>query len=268
MAGLLTGNTPAKEWLAQERLRMRIERRFNARWRQEIERASREMLAEAMDSQGAAPGAPVRFVADLREVYEAETLVAVRAFGGRLLEPGKGWAALETKDFAEFFMRLASEYVANEAIRQRIVAVAETTRLHIVRMLARGQEAGEPLDTIARSITRSIPRISRIRAATIARTETHGAANYGAHHAAMATGLRLQRQWIAVQDHRTRDFREPDISDFSHRAINGQTVSQDQPFQVPRLFGGSEPMMFPGDPEGSPGNVINCRCAQGHVIEE
>jgi hypothetical protein len=40
-----------------------------------------------------------------------------------------------------------------------------------------------------------------------------------------------------------------------HRDADGQTVPVFMPFQV-----AGEPLQFPGDPSGSPENVINCRC--------
>jgi hypothetical protein len=37
----------------------------------------------------------------------------------------------------------------------------------------------------------------------------------------------------------------------------------DQAFEV-----GGEMLMYPGDPAGSAGNVINCRCAISHVVDD
>jgi uncharacterized protein with gpF-like domain len=38
-------------------------------------------------------------------------------------------------------------------------------------------------------------------------------------------------------------------------------VELDEPFQVaPSLAASEEELQFPGDPGGSPANVINCRC--------
>jgi uncharacterized protein with gpF-like domain len=36
------------------------------------------------------------------------------------------------------------------------------------------------------------------------------------------------------------------------------------PFMVPSEHG-PEPLAFPGDPAGSPGNIINCRCAIAYI---
>ena len=93
-----------------------------------------------------------------------------------------------------------------------------------------------------------------MRGALIARTETHGAANYGADGAARATGLKLRKEWVSAEDERTRE---------SHRLADGETVGMDQAFNVD-----GERLMYPGDPSASAGNVINCRCAVSHIVDD
>ena len=53
--------------------------------------------------------------------------------------------------------------------------------------------------------------------------------------------------WVATLDGNTRD---------AHAGADGQEVPIDMPFNV-----GGEALMFPGDPNGSAENVINCRCS-------
>jgi hypothetical protein len=56
----------------------------------------------------------------------------------------------------------------------------------------------------------------------------------------------MQKEWNATLDARTRP---------EHAAAHGQRVPVDKPFTV-----GGEQLMYPNDPRGSAGNVINCRC--------
>ena len=56
---------------------------------------------------------------------------------------------------------------------------------------------------------------------------------------------------------------------------DGQTVDMDQPFRIAipldqRTIGGEEfeLMMIPGDDTASAGNVINCRCAVSHIVDD
>ncbi|WP_327358445.1 hypothetical protein [Streptomyces sp. NBC_01304] len=60
------------------------------------------------------------------------------------------------------------------------------------------------------------------------------------------TGIRSQSQWRSTMDGRTRA---------AHRMANYQTVPTGTPFLV-----GGEMLRYPGDPNGSPGTTIHCRC--------
>jgi hypothetical protein len=89
-----------------------------------------------------------------------------------------------------------------------------------------------------------------VRSRTVAVTEVHRAWNFGALAASMRAQMQLQEQlnkrWNARDDSATRP---------GHAFADGQTVPVNQPFIV-----NMEPLMAPGDPSGSPSNVINCRC--------
>ena len=259
---------PQEEAARQNRLQKALERAHGRAFAAEIARAMGEMLA-SYRATGSAPNLPDDHEAKLRAVMQVMAEQSIATFGARILEQGKAQQpGLEVKVFAEFFQRLALEFIGMEMVRQRITAIANTTRRQMVSMISRGQEQGESLDTIARDINRKTPRISRWRAAMIARTEVHSAANHGAHNAAKATGLPLAKQWVSVEDTRIRDFNEPTIAEFDHRRMDEVTVAMDEPFMVPRRGGGYEALMHPGDPAGSAGNIINCRCAIAHVVLE
>ena len=94
------------------------------------------------------------------------------------------------------------------------------------------------------------------RAMTIARTETHKAANVSqytrAESAATDSGLDVVVEWISTNDGRVRD---------SHKNTNGQTRPMGQPFNV-----GGESMKYPSDPTASAENTINCRCVLGYDV--
>jgi uncharacterized protein with gpF-like domain len=92
------------------------------------------------------------------------------------------------------------------------------------------------------------------RAMTVARTETLGAYNGGMFRGfasiAAQTGGAWEKQWLATLDHRTRETHAHDTG------ADGQRVALMEPFVV-----GGFPLMFPGDPDGPPQEVINCRCS-------
>lgn len=88
------------------------------------------------------------------------------------------------------------------------------------------------------------------RGRTVAVTEVHRAWNMGAQAGALRvqtnSGRVLAKRWDAREDSAVRP---------AHRAADGQTVAASQPFIVDH-----EALIVPGDPAGSPSNVINCRC--------
>lgn len=91
------------------------------------------------------------------------------------------------------------------------------------------------------------------RARVIAITEVNGAANAGWYAAAVNAqnelGVRLNKVWLAAHDQKVRP---------SHRAADGQLRGLTEPFIV-----GGWPLLYPGDKNGPPEEVINCRCAAG-----
>ena len=78
------------------------------------------------------------------------------------------------------------------------------------------------------------------RASRIARTETTGAANYGRQQQMVSDGINTNI-WLAMPTARP-----------THAELNGTEVP------VGDYFGYG--LKFPGDPEGGPAEVINCRC--------
>lgn len=266
----LTGLTPREEQRAQLRMLMAAERRFGRVLASILSTAYGQMIDRFEATRGV-PQLPDELRPRIEAAYADMAAIMIEAFGERILEQGKARGLdLETKQFAELFQRLALEFISQEAIRARITNVIDTTRNVIVSRILRGQEEGEGVDAIARGLRDLVPSLSRHRGALIARTETHGAANFGADQAARATGLRLKKEWVSADDHRTRDFGQGDgvVDEFDHRSANGQTVDMDQPFQIARRNGTVEALMFPGDPAGSAANVINCRCASVQMVDD
>lgn len=94
-------------------------------------------------------------------------------------------------------------------------------------------------------------RMPEFRRELIARTETIKAANATSYKLYGYWGVE-QHEWLSTMDDRVRD---------AHAAANGQIVQVGMPFKV-----GGESLLYPGDPAGSAGNVINCRCTTIPVV--
>jgi hypothetical protein len=133
------------------------------------------------------------------------------------------------------------------AIRSRVVRIVDTSDevSGMIRdAVATSEQAGLSIDGIQRAVRAIIDGPGRDWATRIARTEVTGGANQAATEAAAQTGIVSEKQWLATDDARTRD---------SHADADGQVVALTEPFQV-----GDEELMFPGDPNGSAEEVVNC----------
>jgi SPP1 gp7 family putative phage head morphogenesis protein len=252
----LTDQDRAREARRQGVLLDRLARQFEGRLAKEIASAMREMVEVWRLTQEVVPARGFR--ARLEAAYEQMIRASVVTFGTRIWEQAKAAGyELETKrflgvqDFAQFMTLEAMRYLAREVVRQRIGGVDMETRQNILRAIARGFVEGEGQDDVAKRILDVIPSISRARAAVIARTETHGAANYGSMQAASATGILMDKEWLAAADERTRE---------THVEADGQIVPMDGAFRV-----GDALMEYPGDPAGPAEEVINCRCTLAYI---
>lgn len=115
----------------------------------------------------------------------------------------------------------------------------------ITQEISRGIASGLAYRDIARNIG-NVSGAPLFRAKTIARTEGHRIqqmSTVDAQQAAKAKGADVVKQWDAALDGRTRD---------SHRRVDGEIRELDEKF--------SNGLMFPGDPNGSAAEVVNCRC--------
>jgi uncharacterized protein with gpF-like domain len=254
MARRLLDRNRQREARRQVILLDKLAGQFRGRLERELKSAMRDMVDRWEATHHVEM--PRGFVDRVGAVYVQMASAAIEAFGGRILQQGKhaGLVLERKEDFSQTMRRRALQYIQQESVRRRIQQVTETTRRQIVGAVDRGYREGSTLPEVAASIRGVIPSIARFRADTIARTETHGAANFGSNEAAKLTGLPLRREWLAAEDERTRD---------THKEADGQIVGQDEAFSV-----GDSLLMYPGDPAGDPEEVVNCRCTLGYIVDD
>lgn len=137
--------------------------------------------------------------------------------------------------------------------RNLMVRTPDEVYRMIIRELGVGVAAGEKTAQLAARVRHVLDVTGAenwpARSRTVAVTEVHRAYNMGAFAAGLRASLTLGlifKRWRSRDDSRTR---------FAHDRADGQTVPINQPFIV-----NMEALRFPGDPAGSPANVINCRC--------
>ena len=115
---------------------------------------------------------------------------------------------------------------------------------------------GESIPKLAKRIAQETASTNMKAMVRYARTAMTGAQNAGRMemlHQAKGMGIKVKKRWLATLDSRTRD---------NHRKLDGQIKDIDEPFE-----GEYGKIMFPGDPEGHPGDVYNCRCTLVYEYE-
>lgn len=112
---------------------------------------------------------------------------------------------------------------------------------------------GKSIKHMADDLQNRITTMSRDSAIRTARTAVTGAQNAGrmdSYAAAEKMGVKLKKQWLATLDNRTRH---------AHAMLDGEQVAQDKKF--------SNGCRFPGDPQGPPWEIYNCRCTMIAAVE-
>lgn len=167
-----------------------------------------------------------------------------------------GWIDAAAQLGVDFPFDPSDSILADQLMRTRNLMVRTPDEVYrqILGALGKSVAAGEAVPMQAERV-RHILNVTGTenwpaRAKTVAVTEVYRAYNFGA----LALSLKVQqsemrtllKRWDAREDNRTRP---------AHDRADGQTVAVSQPFIVD-----NEALMAPGDPSGSPHNVINCRC--------
>lgn len=113
--------------------------------------------------------------------------------------------------------------------------------------IAEGVDAGDSMKKLADRITQAFDDISTGRATTIASTETGAAYGFARHEAMNKAGI-AHKSWLTSHLPNVR---------LAHAIaeVRNQRIPIDDPFIVD-----GEELMYPGDENGSPENVINCHC--------
>ena len=113
---------------------------------------------------------------------------------------------------------------------------------------------GRSIKGMADDLQSRITTMNRDSAIRTARTAVTGAQNAGrldSYYAAEKMGIKCRKQWMATLDGRTRH---------SHAMLDGEIVDNDKKF--------SNGCRYPGDPNGPPSEIYNCRCTLVSEIEE
>ena len=148
------------------------------------------------------------------------------------------------------FVQDVLDYFKTNLLNQVVVPISETTQKLIDRILAQALSGGWTVDKTVKQLEDT--DLSKIRARLIVRTESTAATNFTQLKAADNENFEVEKEWIAIEDFRTR------VS-HSHAGVDGEVQDLDQPF--------SNGLMYPGDPAGDAAETCNCRCTMGYKMK-
>ena len=161
----------------------------------------------------------------------------------------------------EIWERVIRIYFEQYGLTELANEISATTVSDINRIIFENQLTGRPITEIMGFIENL--GYSSIRAERIARTEIAKSSGTGSMVGALSTGLETVKEWISARDARTRRLPK---DQFDHFHMDGRKANVDGFFQVPSKLGVPEQALYPGDPNLSAGNVINCRCTTGYEV--
>lgn len=143
-------------------------------------------------------------------------------------------------------------------LKQSALPITAFTRDIIVRHLISEVDAGKDLQQAIKDFDdlaiSGLNPISLSRAVTIARTESTKAMSLGGLIGAYMTGLDVDKMWVTCNDELVRGGRVYPNARFKHTHLDQNVTT------LFEAFNNGEKIRFPGDPEASLENIINCRC--------
>lgn len=176
----------------------------------------------------------------VRGLYKAAAIQALKKY--KINKKSFGYNPQFIEDVIQYF----SKYILNKVV----VPISRTTINFIEEVLQHALGEGWGVDKTVQELEDS--DITKNRARMIVRTETVRATNFAQLAAADDEDYEVEKQWIAVEDNRTRPAH-------SHSGVDGERTNLYDPF--------SNGLMFPGDPMGEAAQTINCRCTMGYFLK-
>ena len=151
-----------------------------------------------------------------------------------------GFNATWTQAILDYF----SQYLYSKVV----LPITQTTKAMLSLKIDEMITNGYSIEWLVQQVEN--PAFLGWRARMIARTESNRAINFGAQIGAQKTGFETWKEWVAVHDNRTRH---------EHRLLDTKKVSMNDEF-APGL-------QFPGDPNATAAQTINCRCHLNYSLK-
>lgn len=252
-AGTVNKDRPAKEiaqWKTLMSQRLEVIRGYQSRFGRELMKARSETLRKISSSYKPTEKSLITKAAAADFIFNLDTfkdalLASMRKQAATALDTAGSQLLKEIgrDDPFKFPPEQVLEFVRGR--ENKLSNVADDVFSRIKESLEAGINGGDTTDALAARIRAEFNGIDKGRSKTIAITETAAAYGTGRDEAMRTAGIKRKR-WLTSGNDNVRA---------AHAAANLQTVSIDEFFDV-----GGEQLQFPGDPEGSAENIINCHC--------
>ena len=190
------------------------------------------------------------FTAELRNGMRKQQTLALDAAGQQVM------AELGKDDPFQFAPQDVLSFI--DGRDNKISGIAQDTHRRVLDSIGEGVDAGETMDELAGRVRAEFNEIDRGRSHVIAQTEVAAAFGYGRDKAMRKAGVK-RKAWLTSGNDNVRE---------SHReAGRDYSVENAIPIDEPFIVGGHK-LMYPGDPAGPAGEVVNCHCVELAVADE
>lgn len=215
----------------------RLNRKLNTISRKVVDRAMKEPLSDPSRYNDQVIEA---YREHLTQIYKIGEMEVIRSPGVELTQSILSFDRLD---------RLIDErtFKASEYTMERLQG-------DVLSKIQEGIKEGQALEKTTESLKTEFVDMTQSQLQRISRTETHSTYNQAKYETMLQSQAVKGKRWLASGLSNMRDW---------HDEADGQTVYVEEPFNVM-----DEELMYPGDPAGSPENVINCACTITPVIKE
>jgi len=150
----------------------------------------------------------------------------------------------EEKAFGlDWFIEKINQYFNDWLLSKVVLPISQTTIKFVQETLDKAIAEGWSVQETVNALKDT--ELAKQRARTIVRTESVSAMNYATITQGQSEEFETTKEWVAIEDGRTR-------RSHSHAGVDGEKIDINGRF--------SNGLRFPGDKEGSAKEVINCRC--------
>lgn len=239
MKALIGSTVNGKEWTKENYKQWRLNQIGRGKRLEALRNKLAERVTQANETAVAYTNDTTPGIYSLNRNYTAYTIEQVSDAADFTL-----WDEQTVKRLAVEQPDLMPYYPKKQALKRGIDL--EYGKKQITASITSSILQGKSIKGIADDLQGRITTMSRASAIRTARTAVTGAQNAGrmdSYKAAEDMGIKLKKEWLATLDGRTRH---------SHAMLDGEQVAQDAKF--------SNGCQFPGDPQGPPWEVYNCRC--------